>query len=124
MVKWIACVRRQVGPTEPADVALDAALLMRALDPGQVLTVALFDDVGVMCGDDVGGFGNAPPAGCSSSNASSDASTPPDSNAPHHESSSARCPDGTSSALTTPTGPNPSTHPNSRFTSLTERYWV
>jgi hypothetical protein len=27
---------------------------------GQVLTVALFDDVGVMGGDDVGGVGNAP----------------------------------------------------------------
>jgi hypothetical protein len=26
----------------------------------KVLTVALFDDVGVMGGDDVGGFGNAP----------------------------------------------------------------
>ena len=35
-----------------------------------VLTVALFDDVGVMGRDDVGGFGNAPPgvsAGRSSS---------------------------------------------------------
>ena len=62
------------------------------------------------------------PAGCSSSNASSDASTPPDGNAPHHESSSARCPNGTSSALTTPPGPNPSTRPNTTFTPLTERY--
>jgi len=31
--------------------------------------------------------------------------------APHPASSSARCPSGTSSAATTPTGPNPSTHP-------------
>ena len=31
--------------------------------------------------------------------------------APHPASSSARCPSGTSSAATTPTGPDPSTHP-------------
>ena len=50
----------------------DSVQWARALTtgPGQLLTVALFDDVGVLDGDDVGGYGNAPPwvlAGRSSS---------------------------------------------------------
>ncbi len=53
--------------TRPAD---QATYTVSAIVPARLLTVALFDDVGVMGRDDVGGFGNAPPgvsAGRSSS---------------------------------------------------------
>jgi hypothetical protein len=49
---------------------IDGVPHCRAVMGDRLLTVALFDDVGVMGRDDVGGFGNAPPgvsAGRSSS---------------------------------------------------------
>ena len=58
------------NPNTPVSVLTTLATDPDVFVRWRVLTVALFDDVGVMGRDDVGGFGNAPPgvsAGRSSS---------------------------------------------------------